>query len=162
MPERLVITNTSPLLYLHLVGHLAVLQNLYGAIVIPPAVQAELEIGARANVRVPDISTLPWIAVKPVQAQAVIPAVVDLGPGEAEVIALGLEHPGSMLILDDQLARRMAALNRLRYTGTVGVLVKAKQAGHLEAVRPVVESLRAVGQWLDDELVAMVLAQAGE
>ncbi len=40
MPERLVITNTSPLLYLHLVGHLAVLQNLYGAIVIPPAVQA--------------------------------------------------------------------------------------------------------------------------
>lgn len=99
---------------------------------------------------------------KTVQSRALIPAVVDLGPGEAEVIALGLEHPGSLLILDDQLARRMAALNHLTYTGTVGVLIKAKQAGHLEAVRPVIESLRASRQWLSDELVAMVLAQAGE
>lgn len=162
MPERLIITNTSPLLYLHLVGHLALLQILYGAIVIPPAVLAELEAGARANVTVPDVPTLPWVEVKTVQSRALIPAVVDLGPGEAEVIALGLEHPGSLLILDDQLARRMAALNHLTYTGTVGVLIKAKQAGHLEAVRPVIESLRASGQWLSDELVAMVLAQAGE
>lgn len=162
MPERLIITNTSPLLYLHLVGHLALLQILYGAIVIPAAVLAELEAGARASVGVPDVPTLPWVEVKTVQSRALIPAVVDLGPGEAEVIALGLEHPGSLLILDDQLARRMAALNHLTYTGTVGVLIKAKQAGHLEAVRPVIESLCASGQWLSDELVAMVLAQAGE
>lgn len=162
MPERLIVTNTSPLLYLHLVGHLGVLQLLYEAIVIPPAVLAELEAGARANVIVPDVATLPWVEVKTVQTRALIPAVVDLGPGEAEVIALGLEHPGSLLILDDQLARRMAALNHLTCTGTIGVLIKAKQAGHLEAVRPVVERLRASGQWLSDELVAMVLAQAGE
>lgn len=34
--------------------------------------------------------------------------------------------------------------------------------GHLEAVRPVIERLRASGQWLSTELVAMVLAQVGE
>lgn len=64
MPERFIITNTSPLLYLHLVGHLALLQILYGAIVIPPAVLAELEAGARANVTVPDVPTLPWVEVR--------------------------------------------------------------------------------------------------
>jgi len=70
--------------------------------VIPPAVLAELEAGARANVTVPDVPTLPWVEVKTVQSRALIPAVVDLGPGEAEVIALGLEYPRSLLILDDQ------------------------------------------------------------
>jgi hypothetical protein len=86
-------------------------------------------------VEVPDVTALPWIEFKAVQSRALVPAIVDLGPGEAEVIGLGLEHPGSLLILDDRLARQVAALNRIAYTGTVGVLIKGKQAGHLESVR---------------------------
>lgn len=162
MPERLVIANTSPLLYLHLARHLDLLQTLYGAIVIPPAVQTELEAGARAKLGVPDIATLPWVEVKTVQSRVLIPAIVDLGAGEAEVIALGLEHPGSLLILDDLLARRVAALNRLTYTGTIGIVIKAKEAGYLQAVKPVINDLRGAGLWLSNELVAMILAQAGE
>ncbi len=162
MPERLVIANTSPLLYLQLVGCLGVLRALYGAIVVPPAVHAELEAGLKVQVAVPDVATLSWVEVKAVESEALIPAIVDLGPGEAEVIALGLEHPGSLLILDDLLARRVAALNSLTYTGTVGVLIKAKQAGHLEAIRPVIDDLRTSGLWLSDELVATILAQTGE
>jgi predicted nucleic acid-binding protein len=85
-----------------------------------------------------------------------------LGPGEAEVVALGLEHPGSLLVLDDQLGRRVAHLNAVRYTGTVGVLVKAKQGGHLKEISALIRQLRAAGLWLSDDLVAMVLDQAGE
>ncbi len=162
MPERLVIANTSPLLYLQLVGRLDVLRALYGVVVVPPAVQTELEAGLKIKVGVPDVARLSWVEVRAVKSQALIPAIVDLGPGEAEVIALGLEHPGSLLILDDLLARRIAALNSLTYTGTVGVLIKAKQGGHLGAIRPVIEGLRTSGLWLSDELVATVLAQAGE
>ncbi len=162
MPERLVIANTTPFYYLHLARHLDLLRMLYGSVVVPPAVQAELEVGVQAKLDVPRIASFPWVQVQEVQARALLPAVVDLGPGEAEVIALGLEHPGSLLILDDQLARRVAALSHLTYTGTIGVVIKAKQAGHLQAIRPVIGSLRATGLWLHDELVAMVLAQAGE
>ena len=162
MPERLIIADTSPLLYLHLVNHLDLLRTLYGTVVTPPAVQAELEAGVQVKGDVPDIAMLSWIEVKAVHSRALIPAIVDLGPGEAEVIALGLEHPGHLLILDDLLARRVAALNHLTYTGTMGVLIKAKQTGYLETVRPVIEGLRASGLWLTDELVAMVLSQAGE
>jgi len=113
-------------------------------------------------VPVPDVATLSWIQVQAVQSRAIIPAIVDLGAGEAEAIALGLEHKGSLLILDDRLARRVAALSHLAYTGTIGVLIKAKHAGHRAALRPVIQGLRVSGLWLDDELVAMVLAQAGE
>jgi predicted nucleic acid-binding protein len=113
-------------------------------------------------VEVPDVTALPWIEFKAVQSRALVPAIVDLGPGEAEVIGLGLEHPGSLLILDDRLARQVAALNRIPYTGTVGVLIKGKQAGHLESVRAALGALRAAGLWLSDEVVAAAVTLGGE
>jgi predicted nucleic acid-binding protein len=162
MPERLVIVNTSPLLYLHLAGHLEILRDLYRSIVIPHAVAAELLAGLQAGVEAPKMERFPWIAIKPVRSIALIPAILDLGPGEAEVIALGLEHPGSLLIIDDRLARRVAALNHVTFTGTLGVLVKAKKTGCLPAIAPVIQRMQSSGIWLSADLVAMVLAQAGE
>jgi len=97
-----------------------------------------------------------------VQSQALLSAITDLGPGEAEVIGLALEHPKSRVILDDQLARRIAALNKLTVTGTVGVVSKAKQAGYLADVKPIIAELRQAGLWLNDALVESVLAEAGE
>ena len=85
-----------------------------------------------------------------------------MGRGEAEVIALGLEKPSSRLILDDALARRIARLHNLQFTGTIGVIVKAKQAGLLPSVSAVIIALREGGLWLSDALVVEVLRQAGE
>ena len=78
------------------------------------------------------------------------------------MIGLGLEHPGSRVILDDRLARRIAILNKLSLTGTVGLLLKAKQNGHLSHIRPVIADLRQAGLWPDDALVKLILAEAGE
>jgi predicted nucleic acid-binding protein len=158
----LVISNTSPLLYLNLVGHLWLLPELYGDVAIPPSVQAELQAGASGGIRVPHPSDHSWLRVVPLQSRQLLPLVTDLEPGESEAIGLALEHPGSRLILDDQLGRRIARLNRLTITGTLGVVLKAKAAGLVPSVTPVVQELRTAGLWLSDELVAAVLAQAGE
>lgn len=89
--------------------------------------------------------------------------VTDLGAGEAEVIALGLASLGSLLILDDALGRRIAHLLELAYTGTLGVLVRAKKEGHLSAIRPVVEALQdRTNMRLRGDLVERVLTEAGE
>lgn len=162
MPNTLVIVNTSPLLYLHQVGCLELLQQLYGTITAPPAVPQELEIGKLQGVDVPAINSIEWIQIRPVASAAIIPAVTDLGQGEAEVIALGLENPGSLLIFDDSLARRIADLYSLKYTGTLGVLVKAKQSGYLSAVAPVITLLRSKGMWLTDKIISDVLKLSGE
>jgi predicted nucleic acid-binding protein len=162
MPDRLVVANTSPLYYLHQVGHLGILRVLYGRIVVPPAVEEEIGAGSEAGLSVPELPRTEWIEVKPIRSRELIPVVVDLGPGEAEVLALGMEWPGSLLILDDQHARRVARLNSLTFTGTLGVLVKAKHAGHLKSIRTIVEDLRGAGLWLTDDLVAMTLQQANE
>ena len=162
MPETLVIVNTSPLLYLYQVNYLELLQQLYSTITVPPAVPQELETGKLQGVDVPEVNSIEWIQIRPVASATIIPAVIDLGQGEAEVIALGLENPGSLLVFDDSLGRRIADLYRLKYTGTLGILVKAKQSGYLSAVAPVIKMLRSKGMWLTDKIISDVLRLSGE
>ena len=162
MPEALVIVNISPLLYLYQVNCLELLQQLYSTITVPPAVLQELETGKLQGVDVPEVNSIEWIQIRSVVSAAIIPAVIDLGQGEAEVLALGLENLDSLLIFDDSLARRIADLYGLKYTGTLGVLVKAKQSGYLSAVAPVINMLRSKGMWLTDKIINDVLRLSGE
>ncbi len=85
-----------------------------------------------------------------------------LGAGETETIALGLENPASLVILDDQLGRRIARAAGLRITGTLGVVLKAKRVGLLPSIATTVTDLRAAGLWIGEELAANVIAEAGE
>lgn len=85
-----------------------------------------------------------------------------MGQGEAEVLGLGLENPGSLLIFDDQLARRIANIHKLKYTGTLGVLVKAKKLGYLSSIAPVIAMLKQQGMWLNDSIINDVLRLAEE
>ncbi len=106
MPE--IICNTSPLQYLHQLGRLNVLQRLAGVLIVPTAVAAELAEGRQRGVDVPDPGALPWITLREPRSQAVLPLMIDLGPGETAVLALALESRDAVVILDDGLARRHA------------------------------------------------------
>jgi predicted nucleic acid-binding protein len=92
----------------------------------------------------------------------VIQLIMDLGPGEAQVLALALEEPGSLVILDDGFARAVATARGIRLTGTAGVLLKAKQEGHIHAVAPLLDTLRQQGFWLSDATRAAIVALAQE
>ena len=83
MPDRLVVCNTSPLLYLHQVGHLELLRDLYGRIQVPSAVRAELRAGLDGGIPAPDTDKISWIHVQDLRDASLLPAVLDLGSGEA-------------------------------------------------------------------------------
>ena len=85
----------------------------------------------------------------------------DLGPGEVEVLALALEHPGSILVIDDLAARRAARVLRLRLTGTLGLLIDAKRAGLIAAVAPFLDQLQALRFRLASHTRASVLKLSG-
>jgi uncharacterized protein len=161
MPDRKVIINTSPLFYLHQVDRLDLLETLYTTITTPTAVQRELQAGQVQGLSIPDLEQLNWVNIASANA-AFLPNVIDLGEGEAEVIALGIENPGSLLILDDALGRRIARLNQLTCTGTLGVLIRAKELGHLDQVRPVIQRLQDQGMWLSQSVIDTILKLAGE
>jgi predicted nucleic acid-binding protein len=91
-----------------------------------------------------------------------LPLVTDLGPGEKEVIALGLEVADPLLLLDDSLARRHADLLGLRFTGTLGVLVKARKDGRLSSIRPILDRLDSLRFRVDPATRAAVLKLVGE
>lgn len=137
-------------------------RQLYGAVVAPAAVEQELFAGKSQGVDAPDLRFLDWLQISAVDSDVMPPNIVDLGREEAEVIALGLQNPKGLLILDAQLGRRVVALHRLRYTGTLGVLIKAKHSGLLTAVAPIIESLQAQGMWLKPSIIQMALELAKE
>ena len=63
MPDT-VISDTSPLQYLHQAGCLAILPNLYGTVIVPEDVARELAVGAERGVSLPDVDRLDWIRIE--------------------------------------------------------------------------------------------------
>jgi predicted nucleic acid-binding protein len=159
---RDVVTNTSPLLYLHQLGLLDLLPRLYERVVVPSAVVAELLEGARFGYDVPAPTTLPWVVVEAAPGAAILPMVTALGDGERAAIALAATRKSDLLVLDDALARRHARLLGLTVTGTLGVLLRAKKEGLLPAIAPVVDTLEQLGFRLATDTRAGVLRLAGE
>lgn len=160
MPET--VSNTSPIQYLYQAGLLELLPTLYGQVIIPAAVAQELAAGRGSGVALPDPSQLAWITIEPPADSTLLRMVADLGPGEREVIALGLRSPDSLLLLDDGVARRYAKHLNLRITGTLGVLLKAKTLRCLASLGPVLDRLEALGFRLGPATRAAVLKLAGE
>ncbi len=148
-----IISNASPLIALERIGRRELLRELFGRVVIPPAVRRELG---------PD--PLPeWIVERafshPIDRRVY---AAQLDPGEREAIALALEIGVGRLLLDDRAGRRLAIALELPVSGTAGLLLTAKNAALLPQVRPSLEALRASGFHIGAEIVEVVLAKAGE
>ena len=161
MPN-LTIVDTSPLFYLHRIGLLEVLHKLYSKITIPEAVKKELEAGQIQGEDVPQLAKYPWIEIMSVSTPEYLTLIVDLGPGESEVLALATYHPTALVILDDKLARQIAEMQRFRFTGTVGVLLRAKEKGFITALKPSIEKLLSLNFRLKPDLVKAILELAKE
>lgn len=157
-----IIRNTSPLQYLHQLGVLHVLPDLVKTVTVPPSVQDELNTGRKLGLNLPDLQSVEWVIVRRPASSIALPLVTDLGSGEREVLALALETPDSVCVLDDALARQVARTLELRITGTLGILIDAKRAGLVSAVRPLLDQLHSLGFRLAAHTRAAVLKLTSE
>ena len=157
-----VICNTSALQYLHQIDRLDLLPALFGQVQIPYAVVAELNQGKRQNISLPTPEDLSWVTIRSVQDRTLLPLVTSLGDGEKEVLALGLEATNALLVLDDRNARRYAIAAGLELTGTLGILVLAKERGLIDSIRPALDRLQELQFRLSAATRQMVLNLAGE
>jgi hypothetical protein len=160
VPE--VISDTSPLQYLFQADCLNLLPALYGSIIVPEGVADEIAAGRSLGHSLPDLAGIGWLRITPVPHRRILLLATDLGQGEREVLSLAAEHPDPLVLLDDALARRMAGHLGIPFTGTLGVLLRAKQAGHIDAVEPYVDKLQALGFRLTAAVRFDVLDLAGE
>jgi hypothetical protein len=157
-----VVSNTSPLQYLHAIHHLHVLEQLYGRIVVPQAVMAELDTGRQSGYDVPDCRAYSWMIPETVAIPAMLRLITNLGAGEAEALALALAAPTDLVLLDDALARQVAASQGIRYTGTLGILIQAKHQGIVTAVMPLVDAMQHAGFRVSDALKATIRRMTAE
>lgn len=151
----LVVSDTSPLTALIQIGLAHLLPSLFERVVVPPAVRAEL---LAAHATIPEWREVQTPSTVPLAVRA---ARLDLG--ETESLALALELRPELVLMDEQLGRRTARELGLRVTGILGVLLIAKERGHVTEIKPVIEDLRKrAGCWFSEPLVAGVLSEAGE
>jgi predicted nucleic acid-binding protein len=133
MPDML--SNTSCLIALDNIEQLELLRRVYGVIHISEEVAAEF------GVFVPT-----WIQVHSVQDKTkldILHNLVDLG--EASTIALAYQFDDVTLILDDRKARKLADNLNLRFTGLLGILIRAKQSGIIDSAGNVLAKLKTAG-----------------
>jgi uncharacterized protein len=160
MPE--VIVDTSPIQYLYQIAQLDLLATLYGRVKMPPAVVNELAEGCAQGVSLPDLTALSWITLCPVPASWLIPDIPNLGAGEREALSLAMMYSDALVILDDGLARSYAQGLQIRVTETLGVLLKGKQLGYLNAIAPELDRLDRLKFCLSAATRAVVLKLANE
>ncbi len=129
--HKTIISDTSVLILLQNIGKLDILCKIYGNIIITPEVSQEF------SEQLPECIKI--ISVKDKKYQDFLETQVD--QGEASTIALAKEFNNPLLLLDDLKARKLAHQLKLNFTGTLGIIHKAKQKGIINKVKPIIDNL---------------------
>ena len=161
MPARPVILNNTPLVSLWLLDQLPLLQQLFSQVLIPTAVHDEF-LAIEHSTRQQALAKSPWIQTTPLSNPQTAQMYIGLDRGESEVLALALERSARLVIMDERKGRRYAKRLDLPLTGTLGVLLLAKEKQLITAVSPLIEQLQANNLYFDPDLIQRVLQLAGE
>ncbi len=151
MPKT-VISDTSCLIILTNIGELHLLHKVYKEII------TTIEVATEYGESLPE-----WIEIMPVAdkyRQELLEMQID--KGEASAIALAIEIPNSVIIIDDYKARKVANRLGLSYTGTIGVIIKAKLQGIIPSIKPFLDKIRNTDFRLSSEIEQQALKAAGE
>ena len=155
----IVVSDTTPLNYLILIGQAHLLHELYGRVALPRAVYRELQReNTPEDVRVWVTTHPEWLEVHPVGEPD---STLSLGLGEREAITLARQLRADLILLDDRKARRVAREHGLTVTGTLAVLATAAERGLVE-LPAAISRLRQTTFRAPADLIQLLLDQDRE
>lgn len=150
--HKVVISDTSCLILFHKIEELDLIRKVYDNISTTPEIAEEFS------------EQLPkWIKIKSVKDkkyQEFLETQVD--SGEASAIALAKEMEEPLLLLDDLKARKLANKLNLKFTGTLGVINKAKQIGVINKVKPIIDKLLSTNFRISENIINELLKMNNE
>jgi len=149
-----IVCNSSVLITLDKVGILHILEDLFGEILIPKAVRKEVFGRRRFPAFVQCVEISEPIALKVLES--------NLEAGESEAICLYEEIQADLLIIDDLEGRRVAERLGINITGTLGVLLLAKEEKFIDAIKPLLDEIVSHGFRVADELYKELLMKSDE
>ena len=163
MPDtQEVVINTSPIIAIvAALGNLRVLQ-IYQRVWVPFEVGQEILAGGAAQFALAEFNAADWLhkGTQPLSIDVDLANMLDVG--EASVIQLALNQNIQTVVIDEVAGRRIARLNGLSVTGSIGILLRAKREGYQFSMQEAIDRMKARGIWLSDRVIAFALMQAGE
>ncbi|HMV46087.1 MAG TPA: DUF3368 domain-containing protein [Leptospiraceae bacterium] len=160
----IVVSDTSPISNLIVIGNLNILITLFQDIYIPPKVFAEILRLEEFNINVSEIKNSNSIKIKSASnAQLIQDLKETLNEGESEAIALAKELEADYILIDERKGRKIAEQMGIKSIGLLGILLKAKEKRVFERIAPILNALREeAGFWISDILYHDILMQANE
>ena len=151
----IVVADSSPLVALVSIAAIEALPRLFGVVLIPPAVLAELRSPRRSSAVQAFADRPPaWLEV---HDPLCVDPIAGLHAGEQAALALALERHADLVLIDETLGRRAASQRRLRVAGTVGVLERAAEFDLLD-LPSAFERLKATDFWINPAILEQRLA----
>ena len=163
MPETsALVINTGPILALvAALGDLKVLQRHYQHVVVPCEVCDELLRSGMTVFAASEFQVATFLD-KRQQPTPLAPHLANaVDPGEAAVIQIALNENIPVVCIDETVGRRLARINGLLLTGSLGVLLKAHAAGDSIDLRVCIHRMRDRGVWISRETEQSVIQMLG-
>ena len=159
-----VVIDTSVVLNLCFLHQEGLLSAFHEKIMAPSAVRREFERLATFDPRFKGLTFPAFIEVRdPSAIPDELKNAIALDEGEIAALALALEQKIQDVLIDEMPARQMAQQLGLRVSGLLGILIRAKEAGLIETVKPLLHRLEQEANfWLGPKLIEQVLQAAGE
>ena len=160
----MIISNSTPLINFAAIRRLDILEQLFGKIHIPKAVEQELlekgrEYPSAAELKERWFRHDLWIECLEVQDMRSCRLLkMQVDNGEAEAIALALEHHPQWLILDEAEGRAIAKSYGIPIIGSIGCLIEAKNRHIISAIQPLLDSMQREARfWIHAKLYERIL-----
>jgi len=164
MPKTdIIVINTGPILALIAgLGDLNVLNSLYKRVIVPYEVCEEVMAGGSTGFGVREFNDANFLIKldKPTIIQPYLRNSLDLG--ESSVIQTALDEKIQTVCIDEAIGRRIARLNGLTLTGSLGIMIRAKREGHSFILRDAINKMQDQGVWLSQRIIIFALKQVGE
>ncbi|SEA10504.1 DUF3368 domain-containing protein [Pedobacter hartonius] len=148
----IIITDTSCFILLDKIKAFDILHRLFRNVTTTPEIL--IEFGG----------DLPeWIQIRSVKDNTLMEVLKEsVDPGEASAIALAIETPNSLIIVDDLKGRKLATRMNLNFMGTLGMLLKAKEHQIISHIKPYIEKIQMTDFRLSQAVISYALELAGE
>jgi len=159
-----MVSNSSPLINLAIIGQLHLLETFFSTVWIPDAVWHESVIEGAGKPGAATIQRATFLKRRQPKNEPLIQLLrCELDVGESEALALAIEMQANWVLLDERNARNIAAMYKLKTMGVIGILLRAKREGNIVSVQECLDRLQQeAGFWLSEIFYRRVLKLAGE